>query len=61
MQRSPGKKLFLIVGLIALAAVCVAVVRHGADGKDAQKPGKGASAAGTPASCATQAATCSRT
>jgi membrane fusion protein, multidrug efflux system len=54
MQRSPGKKLLLIAGLVAVAAIGVAVLRHGADGKDAQKqPGKASSAAaGTPVSTA---------
>jgi membrane fusion protein, multidrug efflux system len=53
MQRSPGKKFLLIAGLVAVAAVGVGVWRHGADGKDAQQPGKGASAsAGTPVTTA---------
>ncbi|MGA7438299.1 MAG: efflux RND transporter periplasmic adaptor subunit [Luteibacter sp.] len=52
MQRSPGKKLLLIAGLIALAAIAVGVMRHGADGKDAQQPGKGHSPAGTPVTTA---------
>lgn len=54
MQRSPGKKLLLIVGLVAVAAIAVGVWRHGADGKDAQKqPGKASSAAaGTPVTTA---------
>jgi multidrug efflux system membrane fusion protein len=52
MQRSPGKKLVLIAGLVALAAVGVGVWRHGADGKDAQKPSRAAPAAGTPVNTA---------
>lgn len=53
MQRSPGKKFLLILGLIVLAAIVAGVWRHGADGKDAQKPGKGATAsAGTPVTTA---------
>ena len=44
MQRSPGKKFILIVGLVAVVAIGVSVWRHDAGGKDAQKPGKSASA-----------------
>ncbi|UPG90803.1 efflux RND transporter periplasmic adaptor subunit [Luteibacter aegosomaticola] len=53
MQRSPGKKLLLIAGLVAVAAIGAGVWRHAADGKDAQKqPTKGASPAGTPVNTA---------
>lgn len=54
MQRSPGKKLLLIVGLLAIAAVAVGIWRHAADGKDARKqPDKaGSAAAGTPVTTA---------
>jgi membrane fusion protein, multidrug efflux system len=53
MQRSPGKKLALIIGLVVVAAIGVGVLRHGADGKDAQKqPSKAAPAAGTPVTTA---------
>ncbi len=44
MQRSPRKKFILIVGLVAVVAIGVSVWRHDAGGKDAQKPGKSASA-----------------
>jgi membrane fusion protein, multidrug efflux system len=44
MQRSPGKKFILIVGLVAVVAIGVSIWRHDAGGKDAQKPGKSASA-----------------
>jgi multidrug efflux system membrane fusion protein len=44
MQRSPGKKFILIVGLVAVVAISVSVWRHDAGGKDAQKSGKSASA-----------------
>ncbi|WP_369926521.1 efflux RND transporter periplasmic adaptor subunit [Xanthomonas sp. NCPPB 2632] len=37
MQRSPGKKLVLIVGLLVAAAVGIAVWRHGAGHDDAPK------------------------
>jgi multidrug efflux system membrane fusion protein len=47
MQRSPGKKLVLIVGLVAVVAIGVGIWRHDAGGKDAQKTGKSA-AAGVP-------------
>jgi membrane fusion protein, multidrug efflux system len=53
MQRSPGKKLLLIAGLVVVAAIGAGVWRHAADGKDAQKqPTKGASPAGTPVNTA---------
>jgi multidrug efflux system membrane fusion protein len=47
MQRSPGKKLVLLVGLVAIVAIGVGVWRHDAGGKDGQKAGKSA-AAGVP-------------
>ncbi|QWT19010.1 efflux RND transporter periplasmic adaptor subunit [Bacillus sp. NP157] len=53
MQRSPGKKLLLIAGLLAVAVLAVGIWRHAADGKDAEKPAKGAAAAaGTPVTTA---------
>lgn len=53
MQRSPGKKLVLIIGLVALAAVGVGVWRHEAGSKDAPKSLSGKQApAGTPVTTA---------
>lgn len=43
MQRSPGKKLLLVIGLVAVVAIGFSVWRHDAGGKDAQKTGKSAS------------------
>lgn len=47
MQRSPGKKLLLVIGLVAVVAVGVGFWRHDAGGKDAHKAGQPA-AAGVP-------------
>ncbi|SFW73727.1 efflux RND transporter periplasmic adaptor subunit [Luteibacter sp. UNCMF366Tsu5.1] len=45
MQRSPGKKLLLLVGLVAIAAVGIGVWRHQAGGKTpAEVPGRAANA-----------------
>ncbi|URX64326.1 efflux RND transporter periplasmic adaptor subunit [Luteibacter anthropi] len=49
MQRSPGKKLVLVVGLVAVAAVAAGIWRHDAGSKDVQTKGKTAQAqAGVP-------------
>jgi multidrug efflux system membrane fusion protein len=47
MHRSPGKKLLLLVGLVAIVAIGVGVWRHDAGGKDGQKAGR-SPAAGVP-------------
>lgn len=53
MQRSPGKKLVLIIGLVVVAAVGVGVWRHVAGGKDAPTSLSGKQApAGTPVTTA---------
>ncbi|KJV37335.1 efflux RND transporter periplasmic adaptor subunit [Luteibacter yeojuensis] len=57
MQRSPGKKLAIIVGLVAVAAIGVGVLRHGADGKDAQPASKKAAAANNATPVTTAVAT----
>ncbi len=45
MQRSPGKKLLLLVGLVAIAALGIGVWRHQAGGKTpAEVPGRAANA-----------------
>ncbi|MGF6710520.1 multidrug efflux system membrane fusion protein [Luteibacter sp. W1I16] len=51
MQRSPGKKLLLVVGLVAVVAVGVGLWRHDAGGKETQNAGKPA-AAGVPVATA---------
>lgn len=44
MQRSPGKKLVLIVGLVAVVAIGFGVWKHDPDAKDADQPAKKAPA-----------------
>ncbi|MGE7138772.1 efflux RND transporter periplasmic adaptor subunit [Luteibacter sp. NPDC031894] len=51
MQRSPGKKLLLIVGLLAVVAVVFGLWRHEAGGKATRAPGK-AQDAGVPVTTA---------
>ncbi|WP_448096260.1 efflux RND transporter periplasmic adaptor subunit [Luteibacter yeojuensis] len=51
MQRSPGKKLLLVVGLVAVVAVGVGLWRHDAGGKENRNAGKPA-AAGVPVATA---------
>ncbi|MET0937146.1 MAG: efflux RND transporter periplasmic adaptor subunit [Luteibacter sp.] len=51
MQRSPGKKLLLIVGAVAVVAIGVAIWRHDAGGTNGPKPGSKV-AAGVPVTTA---------
>ncbi|MEZ2417248.1 efflux RND transporter periplasmic adaptor subunit [Luteibacter sp. RCC_6_2] len=44
MQRSPGKKLILVVGLVAVVAIGVGLWRHDAGSKDVSKTGASAPA-----------------
>lgn len=53
MQPSPGKKLVLLIGLLAVAAIVAFVWRHEAGGKSESKAPAKASAAGVPVIVAT--------